>query len=339
MSIFEEVILRLIRLTCETAIKASSEADKNILWKYTRNLELSAKKRQGVEAFLMTLQPLGKDGSNDLERLSHFQTLLIGCIETISKIIAGTTEVQLSHLSDSLKLTYDKFEQLGLLNCPYSPNNPLTVFYSIVGLYYAKKMLRSKQQPSEHGVVGQQLWDTRPFIAEQEKLVKDFLKECSAAIQSFDRLINHESRQSGDSLNLRAALVLSFVYRLNERHAMLCSRCSLLLQQTENFKFFQQVLETSLEGGKEQLKSLYPFASDLLSPVAAAAPGSPVYAGQVSDESTSAMLAQLLPGVEDVGAGVESGAAAAAAVLLPTIVAAAPANKKEKQRTTQGLRP
>ncbi len=274
MSIFQEVILKLISSVCEAHIRESVAADKTFVGVYTRNLELSASKREVLRQLLISPKFLKNNKKNDLERLGCFQTLVMQTKDEVVKAAAekapsGTTEQLLDQLSDSLKLSYDQFERLGLLNLAYYKDDPLILFYTQAGLYYAKKMLRSKQQPSEQGSYTHRFLNVGSFLSAQEQLFENFFGHCQCAIKSFDQRLNkaHESAvmlsEALYSNNaLKSGLILSFIYRLGEQHDTLCSGY-LVASHTAEFKFFREALVECLDLVKQELKALSPCGNEL----------------------------------------------------------------------------
>lgn len=274
MSIFQEVILKLIDAVCDAAIKASEASDQSYFGSYTRDLGVAATKRRSLQQLLASPKLLKNGGKNDLERLSLFQSLLIQYREEVvqagaEKALIGTTEELLGHLSDSLKLTYDQFERLGLLNLVHHKEDPLTIFHTLTGLYYAKKMLRFKQHPNERGSLAQRLLNINPFVKLQEQLLEEFFVDCQAAAKSFDRLLSKPHAPEGlpaeapySAESLKARLVLSSIYRLKEQHESLCSTF-FWASKTASFQFFRETLTECLETAKQELKVRYPCAHEL----------------------------------------------------------------------------
>ena len=174
-----------------------------------------------------------------------------------------------THLSDSLKLTYDQFERLGLLNVLHHKDDPLTIFHTLTGLYYAKKMLRFKQDPNELGALPQRLLNINPFVKLQEQLLEDFFVDCQEATKSFDTLLSKAHRLEGmpqeaiySAKSLKARLVLSSIYRLEEQHDSLCSTF-FWASKTSSFQFFRKTLAECLEAAKQALKLRYPCTHEL----------------------------------------------------------------------------
>ena len=275
MSIFQEVVLKLIYTVCSAHIKTSEAADVSYVGRYTRTLEVAAAKRGLLLALLNSPTLKTHVNKDDLKQLSLLQSLLMEYKAAVikartEKTSTGTTEELLDHLSDSLKLTYDQFNRLGLLNLKYHKDDPLTIFYVLTGIYYAKKMLRTKQQPSETSSIANRIFNLSSFVDSQESLLGEFFIHCQSEVRAYDTLISDGHRSlpmtpelSHSTHSLKVNLVLCSIYRLKEQHDSLSASYAMASLTSSSFQFFRESLSECLDAAKNELKSLYPRGSDI----------------------------------------------------------------------------